>query len=89
MSESKLTTDHQEIKEWIDHRKGRPAMVRDTADRRGSAVLRVDFQEPDPGLEAISWDRFFKIFDKNNLTFLSQERTAEGKLSRFHKFVDR
>ena len=40
-------------------------------------------------LEKISWDEFFEKFDDSDLAFLFQEKTAAGKTSRFHKFVDR
>jgi hypothetical protein len=47
----------------------------------------VDFGEPEENLEEISWDEFFAIFDENDLAFLHQEKTADGKVSRFNKFV--
>lgn len=35
------------------------------------------------------WDEFFKIFDDNELAFLYQDKTKEGEVSRFSKFVER
>ena len=32
---------------------------------------------------------FFKIFDDNELAFLYQDKTKEGEVSRFSKFVER
>ncbi len=52
-------------------------------------MLRIDFGEKEPGLEEISWDDFFRIFDDNNLAFLYQERTSDGGVSYFFKFVER
>jgi hypothetical protein len=52
-------------------------------------VLRIDFGEPDESLMEISWDEFFRIFDETGVEFLHQDRTADGNVSRFHKFVDR
>ncbi len=40
-------------------------------------------------LEKISWDEFFDWFDKNELAFLHQDTTADGKQSRFSKLVSR
>jgi hypothetical protein len=83
--ESKTTTDHDEIRSWVERRGGNPARV------EGTNVLRIDY----PGftgedtLEQIDWDEFFKLFDKNKLAFLYQERTKDGGLSRFSKFVER
>lgn len=89
MSDSSTATDHAAIRDWVEERNGRPARVKSTADKSGSALLRIDFQEPDEGLEAISWEDFFRIFDQNDLAFLHQDRTADGEVSRFHKFVNR
>jgi hypothetical protein len=88
--ESQVTTDHEEIRRWVEERGGNPAVVKGT-ESRDSALLRIDY----PGfsgegkLEPIEWDAFFEIFDDNNLGFLYQEQTADGELSRFSKFVDR
>jgi hypothetical protein len=94
MSAAETTTDHAVIKGWIEERKGRPSVVRATedSDDGGKAVdglLRVDFGEPDDALADIDWDAFFRIFDENNLAFLHQDKTADGHVSRFSKFVAR
>ena len=84
-AESKFTTDHEEIRRWVEERGGQPARV------EGTNLLRIDY----PGfsgegtLEPISWDELFKVFDENNLAFLYQEETKDGGESRFSKFVDR
>jgi hypothetical protein len=89
MSEAQTTTD-QEIRQWAEKRGGRPATVRSTIKRGEAGLLRVDFEPDDEAdLEPISWEDFFEKFDKEDLTFLYQEKTASGELSRFHKFIDR
>ena len=88
--ESKTTTDHEEIQNWVEEREGRPAIVKGT-ERGGSALLRIDYPgySGEDTLETISWDEFFEIFDENNLAFLYQEETESGGKSRFSKFVER
>jgi hypothetical protein len=82
------TTDHDQIRNWVEKRDGHPAMVAATerSDRPGG-MLRIDFDDPDGsqdiGLHRISWEEFFKVFDKNDLAFL---RVDSGD-SRFNKFV--
>jgi hypothetical protein len=49
----------------------------------------VDFGDKDEGLEEIEWSEFFRTFDDNNLAFLHQDKTEDGKQSRFNKFVSR
>jgi hypothetical protein len=90
-SETRTTTDHDEIRRWVEEHGGKPAVVKGTRDPGGGGVLRVDF----PGgagedqLEHVSWDEWFEIFDRNNLAFLYQERKAGGEDSTFFKLVSR
>ncbi len=89
--ETKITTNHDEIRKWVEARGGKPATVKSTAKGDEPGVLRIDF----PGysgqgiLEEISWDEFFKKFDEKKLAFLYQDKTAGGEESRFFKFVSR
>jgi hypothetical protein len=89
MAEGHTTTDHDTIRKWAEARGGRPARVKGTEDRSGEGILRFDFAEPDEKLEPISWEEFFKTFDDRKLALIYQERTSDGKQSRFAKFVRR
>jgi hypothetical protein len=80
------TTDHDVIRKWVEARGGHPARVKG---RGPGGILRIDFGEPEESLEEISWDEFFKVFDDNDLAFLHQDKTHDGKTSRFCKFVER
>ncbi|AYF02571.1 hypothetical protein PY32053_02983 [Paracoccus yeei] len=84
MTQSTTTRDHDTIRKWAEARDGHPAKV-DTGGKGG--ILRIDFNEPEEALTRIEWDEFFEIFDENGLSFLYQDKTAEGKTSRFNKFV--
>jgi len=55
----------------------------------GTDILRIDFPGygGDEQLEEISWELFFEKFDEHELQFLYQEESAEGKESRFNKFI--
>jgi hypothetical protein len=89
MSEAKVTTDHATIQKWAEQRGGVPAEVSGTAGKEDTGILRLDFEPRDSDLRRISWDQFFGKFDKEKLAFIYQDRTADGAVSRFHKFVDR
>jgi hypothetical protein len=84
-SKSKTTKDHDEIRRWAEERGGRPTMV------EGTQILRFNFDEPggddDDKLKEVSWEEFFEVFDESHLSFLYTDETAEGKTSRFFKFV--
>jgi hypothetical protein len=87
MSEASTTTKHDEIRNWAEKRDGRPSKISTKGHTGG--ILRIDFGEKEDAFEEIEWDEFFKIFDENKLAFLHQDKTADGKMSRFNKFVDR
>ncbi|HEU4592959.1 MAG TPA: hypothetical protein VFS13_18775 [Steroidobacteraceae bacterium] len=89
MSRAQTTTNHEEIRQWIEARGGHPAAVAATKDADDAGILRVDFDPADDSLEQIEWDDFFDTFDRKGLAFLYQDRTEDGKPSRFFKFVSR
>src|SRR4051794_11073762 len=68
---SKTTTDHEQIRSWVEERGGWPAAVKATERRGDPGILRIDF----PGfsgegrLERIDWDEFFRKFDESGLAF--------------------
>jgi hypothetical protein len=90
-SQAHMTTEHEEIRQWVEERGGYPATVRGTESGDEPGVLRIDY----PGysgegtLERISWDEFFAKFEEANLAFLYQEETKDGGPSRFSKLIDR
>jgi hypothetical protein len=90
MSSAKTTTNHDEIRRWVEKRGGHPAIVASTAsDSRAGGLLRIDYDEPggndDDRLRRIDWNEFFDIFDKNDVAFLYD---PDGD-SRFSKFVQK
>jgi hypothetical protein len=89
MAEGHTTTNHETIRKWAEARGGKPARVKGTEDRSGEGILRFDFAEPDEKLEPISWEDFFTTFDDRGLALIYQDKTADGKQSRFAKFVRR
>src|SRR3954463_16188510 len=85
IAEEKTTTNHEEIRRWVESRGGRPSHVIETASDSDEGILRIDFGEPDDELEEISWEAWLQAFEDNNLAFLYQD---EGD-SRFNKLVSR
>ncbi|HEX5239271.1 MAG TPA: hypothetical protein VFW39_12515 [Sphingomicrobium sp.] len=89
MSSAKSTTNHEQIRKWVEKRGGHPAVVWSTEDKGGGGLLRIDYDEPggneDEGLHRITWDEFFRTFDENDLAFLHDTDSD----SRFSKFVQK
>jgi hypothetical protein len=89
-SQSATTTDHDQIRRWVEARDGTPAAVRATEAGDDPGVIRIRFSEESADdLDAIEWSEFFEKFEEAGLAFLYQNQTAGGGTSRFHKFVKR
>jgi hypothetical protein len=90
MSSARTTTNHEEIRKWVEKRGGHPAVVSATENKGGaSGLLRIDYDEPggndDDRLHRITWNEFFEIFDRNGIAFLYDPDSD----SRFSKFVQK
>jgi len=87
MAEAKTTTDHNEIRRWVEERGGFPARVKGTGDGNDPGLLRIDYPgfSGEERLQKISWEEFFTKFDSENLAFLYQDEPD----SRFSKLIDR
>ncbi|MGI8507740.1 MAG: hypothetical protein ACR2MQ_00265 [Gemmatimonadaceae bacterium] len=87
------TTDHAQIKKWVEARGGKPAAANGTGDKNDSGMIRINFpgnpHANDSKLQDISWDDWFRDFDANGLAFLYQDKAADGKTSNFNKLVNR
>ena len=81
MASATPITDPDRVREWAEARGGRPACVKGT-----TALLRIDFGEPDEKLQPISWDQWTETFERRKLAALIQE---DDERSRFFKLVDR
>src|SRR5438270_8045861 len=90
-TQSRVTTDHNEIRRWAEERGARPASVRGTGGNDDVGILRLDFPgySGQDSLQHIEWDEFFEKFDEQGLALLHQESTAGGGKSNFNKLVSR
>jgi hypothetical protein len=88
---AKATTDHEEIRRWVEQHGGRPATVKRTSRGNQPGILRIDFPgySGEQSLAPIEWDEWFERFDNANLAFLYQDETGSGRESRFNKLVSR
>ena len=92
-SETKTTTDHNEIRKWVEARHGFPAAVAGTGDgdlvNGDPGALGIDL----PGgageekLLPLSWEDWFDKFDSERLAFVYETRKAGGEGSMFYELV--
>jgi hypothetical protein len=87
MATAKATTDHDEIRTWVEARGGHPARVKATGSRKDPGILRIDFPgfSGEDTLEEIEWEEFFEWFDRDNLALLLSDEQG----NRFNKLVSR
>ena len=91
MTTAKVTTDHKQIRKWVESRGGHPAAVKRTDQGDQLGILRVDFPggSGEDSLERVEWERWFETFEQKGLAFLYQDTLADGSESRFNKLVSR
>ena len=60
-STSHTTTNHNEIRRWVEERGGHPARVKGTEKGKTAGVLRIDYPgfSGEDRLEEITWEEFF------------------------------
>lgn len=84
---TRLTRNHDIVEHWAEARGAQPSTVPGSEHEGRPGVLRFDF----PGfggreLQHISWDDWFKSFDKRDLVFVYQETQKDGTQSNFFRF---
>jgi hypothetical protein len=88
MSVPKMTTDHEEIRRWVEARGGRPAQLKGLGTADDPGVLRIGFPGPSgENLETVDWEVWFEAFDANAVAFLYEEETADGQPSFFNQVL--
>jgi hypothetical protein len=89
-TETRTTTDHDEIRRWVEEHGGTPATIEGTGDGE-PGILTIDLPggAGDDRLRHISWDDWFEKFDRENLAFVYQQRKASGEDSTFFRLVRR
>jgi len=92
-TEARITTDHDQIRQWVGARGGKPAAVKATHRGGDPGIIRLIFPDApnanDDSLEEISWEEFFEKFDDANLALVYQDNTAGGEKSFFNKLIGR
>jgi hypothetical protein len=65
------TTDHEQIRSWVEERGAIPTTFEGT-----EGLLRIDFVRGsrsggrEPWLREVDWDSWFELFEQNRLAFI-------------------
>lgn len=87
---NKITTNHEEIMDWIKNRGGKPSREKLIGDQNLKGLLKINFLEHEENnISNISWEEFFRVFEENKLALFLEELTDVGGLSRIYRFLDR
>ena len=64
---SKTTTDHDEMRAWVEAHGGSPAHVESTGRGKDPGILRIDFPSysGEGTLAKLDWEAWFDAFEKN------------------------
>lgn len=86
-----ITREHEEIRRWAEMRGGSPARINCPTIGSMASSLRIHFagRGDETMLEMITWEEFFREFERRRLTLYYQDRTTSGSISRFHRFMGR
>jgi len=98
MAETRVLTDHEEIRDWAAARAGQP-VLRTLGSSQDKPVLAFAFgqqayQDTDRGwdeigeVEIVEWDEWFRLFDERELALVVAE-DVPGQREEFHEFIRR
>jgi hypothetical protein len=87
------TTDHDEVRRWLEAHDGRPMVASGTVEADGSdgvGVLKIEFGEGhDESLVPLSWDEFFERFESAELALVHDDRMTGARAASAARFVGR
>jgi hypothetical protein len=88
---SKVTTDHDEIRRWATERGARPVAVKRAGRNGDGNVIGFIFARLSGKnhLKEVSWEEWLQKFDEHKLSFLYQEKIANGQRSNYNEIVSR
>lgn len=86
LSRSRATDEPEIIREWVEERGGKPAVV--VAPAGGVKVLSIDFSPYGrAGLMTVPWNEWFDLLEQRHLAFQFQEKDADGNVSWHYELI--
>lgn len=93
----KITTDHNEIKIWVEKYQGKPEVIDHPSAQGDTVGLRINFPgsndeeylSSDTQPKYIPWDKFFEIFEEQELAFMYTDAEKMPDPSYAYRFIKR
>ena len=86
LSRSRATDEPEIIREWVEERGGKPAVV--VAPAGGVRALSIDFSPYGrAGLMTVPWNEWFDLLEQRHLAFQFQEKDADGNVSWHYELI--
>jgi hypothetical protein len=63
------TIDHEEVREWIEEKGGKPVLIKDDSGGFKDETLAIAFGNEMQGAQVLGWTEFFDIFERQTLVF--------------------
>ena len=81
---AETTTNHETIRKWAEKKGGKPAAVARTHQGGDVGIVRIMFpnapHSEHQALTEISWEEFFKEFERRKLALLYEEDSLFSKI---------
>lgn len=91
-----ITIDHSFIKDWIEKHHGKPRIIDDPSAGANTPGLSIDFpgSSDDIFLDRsyaldTNWEKFFNIFENQDLAFEYDSNHVHGDITLSYRFVKR
>ena len=93
----KTTTDHEEIKKWVEKYQGKPEVIDHPTAHGDTVGLRINFPgstdedmlSADTQPKYIPWEKFFEIFEEQGLAFIYTDAERMPDPSYAYRFIKR
>jgi hypothetical protein len=79
------TTDHDEIRRWVEERRGNPAF----AMVKGNRIPIINFASGLPFVANVTWEEWLRVFEEDHYAFVCKDSRIDGRPSQFCQLVPR
>lgn len=87
--DTRTTTDHETIREWVEGRGSTAAQVTEPAGNDPGSLAIIPVGKMDDSVRDLPWEEFFEIFEEEKLAFVHRTERDDPKEQWFCAFIER